>query len=63
MNTDERLEKLRERHEAFSTKVKLMSREIEILLATKRQDGENIRALVRIAEMHAQRIDRLEDKI
>src|SRR6476619_8463497 len=35
-------------------------REIELLLAASRQDGENIRALARLAEAHQRRIEDLE---
>jgi hypothetical protein len=45
MTIDERLEKLRERHEALTQTVELMA-------LMQKQDGENIRALARIAEIH-----------
>ena len=34
--------------------------QIEALLKASRQDGENIRALARIAELHSQRLSNLE---
>ena len=39
-----------ERLEAIAMNVELMGREIEQLIVASRQDGENIRALARIAE-------------
>ena len=59
VNIDERLAALAARHEALALSLELMSLETEALktlskqlLATAQQDGENIRALVRIAETH-----------
>lgn len=52
-----------ERLEALTMNLELMSRDIEMLVAMARKDGENIRALARIAEIHAQRIERLENEI
>ena len=67
MNIDERLEALAARHEALAMNLELMSHETEelkaaskLLLATAQQDGENIRALARIADIHERRITRLE---
>jgi hypothetical protein len=76
MNIDERLEKLTERHEALTQTVELiaamqrdsaarfdfLSRDIQDLKTTAQQDGENIRALARIAEIHHERLIRLEDQ-
>ena len=60
MNIDERLEALTGRHEALAQSIELLTmdvREVQetarILLATAQQDGENIRALARIADMAA----------
>ena len=53
MNIHERFEALRMRHE-------LSLKEIEALQVLAKQDGENIRALVRIAEIHERRLTRLE---
>ena len=75
-NIDERLEKLPERHEALIQTVELiaamqrdsaarfdfLSRDIQDLKTTAQQDGENIRALARIAELHHERLSRLEDQ-
>jgi hypothetical protein len=75
MNIDERLEKLAERHEALTQTVELMaamqrdndarfaqiSRDLERLGALAQQDGEHIRALVRVAELHHERLSRLEE--
>ncbi|MGO9967524.1 MAG: hypothetical protein ACLPY2_09655 [Bryobacteraceae bacterium] len=61
MTIDERLEKLTGRHEALTQTVELVSRDIQALLVASRQDGENIRALTRIAEIHERRLSGLEE--
>ncbi len=60
MSMDENLERLKARHEALTEGAKM-------LLATAREhtkqlevDGEHIRALVRVAEMHERRITEIE---
>jgi len=53
MTIDERLDRLVERDEALALTVELVSRVIAQLVEKSRQDGENIRALARIAEIHA----------
>lgn len=53
MNIDERLE-------AITMNLELVSHEIENLKAMAQQDGENIRALARIAEIHERRLPQLE---
>jgi hypothetical protein len=67
MTIDERLEKLAERHEALTQSVELLltegretSKRISALEQLARQDGENIRALARIAEIHERRITDIE---
>jgi hypothetical protein len=50
---EERIDKLTERHEALSQSVELLFHAIE-------KDAENIRALARIAELHHERLERLE---
>ena len=54
------MEALTRRHEALTMNLELMSRDIEILRDTARQDGENIRTLAHIAEMHEHRLTDLE---
>ncbi len=49
MNVDERIEGLTMNHE-------IAMKEIEALHKIARQDGENIRALARIAEIHERRL-------
>ena len=49
-----------ERLEALTMKLELMSHDIEALRVLAKQDGENIRALARIAEMHERRLTDLE---
>jgi hypothetical protein len=60
MTTDERIEKLGERIDALTMNVELLATESQTLLKTAQQDGENIRALARIAEIHERRISALE---
>ncbi|MBZ5605945.1 MAG: hypothetical protein LAO79_26905 [Acidobacteriia bacterium] len=67
MTIDERLEKLATRHEALSQSVELLlieTRELREAITAQwklvTQDGENIRALVRIAEIHERRLTHLE---
>jgi hypothetical protein len=60
MTIDERLEKLTERHEALTQSVELLHRDVQGLFAVARQDGENIRALARIAEIHEKRLTEIE---
>jgi len=59
MTIDERLERLTERHEALTQTVELIAvmqlandKQIAEVLAASKQDGENIRALARVAEIH-----------
>ena len=59
MTIDERLEKLTERHEALTQTVELiaamqrdLTRDVQSLRTATQQDGDNIRALARIAEIH-----------
>ncbi|MGI8989533.1 MAG: hypothetical protein ACR2I2_08105 [Bryobacteraceae bacterium] len=74
MTVDERLEKLTERHEALTQSVELLAHEVSTLaremdslrvsslhlVATAREDGQSIRALARIAEIHERRITDME---
>lgn len=67
MTIDERLERLAERHEALTQSVELMNHQIAMmnqqiaeLVSVVKQDGENIRALARIAEIHERRLTDLE---
>jgi archaellum component FlaC len=67
MTIDERLERLTERHEALTVSLELLTRDVQDLTTdvrelrtTAQQDGENIRALARIAEIHHERLTRLE---
>jgi hypothetical protein len=64
MTIDERLERLAQRHEALTQTVELIAamqqanekqiaKQIAEVLAASKRDGENIRALALIAEMHA----------
>jgi len=60
MTIDERIEKLTERHEALTQTVELLTRDVDALRAAAQQDGENIRALARIAEIRERRLTQLE---
>jgi len=74
MNIDERLDRLTARHEALTQSLELLhhdvreqgkniqeqGKNIAQLLDASRQDGEPIRALVRVAEIHERRHTDLE---
>jgi prefoldin subunit 5 len=67
MTFEERIDRLAERHEALTQSVEMLNRDVQELRATVRdlvvavqQDGENIRALARIAEIHERRLSDLE---
>jgi len=62
MTMDERLDRLTERHEALTMNLELAARDLETLKTLAQQDGENIRALARIAEIHGRRITNPEDQ-
>jgi prefoldin subunit 5 len=71
---DERLDRLTARHEALTESVEsllasvtelrasheALTGSVQSLLATAERDGENIRALARIAEIHERRLTELE---
>ena len=63
MNIDERLERLVQRHEVLTESLELLGIDIRDLRTTvsaltraAQQDGENIRALARIAEIRERRL-------
>jgi hypothetical protein len=67
MTIDERLEKLAERHEALAQTEELivsmqrdLTRDVQRLQIVAQQDGENIRSLAHIAEIHERRLTDLE---
>ena len=49
-----------ERIEALTMSLELLHRDVQDLKAIAQQDGENIRALARIAEIHERRLTELE---
>jgi hypothetical protein len=49
-----------ERLEALTMSLELLSHDIQDLKAVAQQDGENIRGLARIAEIHERRLTGLE---
>lgn len=60
MTTEERLDRLTERHEALTQSLEILHHEVQELVKASHQDGENIRALARIAEIHERRLTELE---
>jgi len=67
MTIDERLERLTERHEALAQSVELLqssiraqSGNLDKILSALEKDGEHIRALARVAEIHERRLTELE---
>jgi hypothetical protein len=60
MNIDERIEALTMNLELAMKDIEASGRRIEALQVLAKQDGENIRALVRIAEIHERRLTALE---
>jgi hypothetical protein len=60
MNIDERIEALTMNLELGMREIEALRVNIQTLYATAQQDGENIRALVRIAEIHERRLTALE---
>ena len=60
MTIDERLEALTMNVELISQEVESLRVTVKSLHATAVQDGENIRALARIAEIHEPRLTNLE---
>jgi archaellum component FlaC len=67
MTIDERLDRLTARHEVLTQSVELLKLTVDGLQKTSeehlralQQDGENIQALARIAEIHERRLSDLE---
>jgi len=60
MNIDERLEKLRERHEALTQTVELLTRDIDALRGFTQEIAEGTARLLHVAQIHERRITRLE---
>jgi len=67
MTFEERIDALTARHEALAMNLELLSRDLETqrlniaaLLINSERDGENIRALARIAEIDERRLTGLE---
>jgi hypothetical protein len=60
MTIDERLEALTMSLELVSRESEAQRIKIEMLITASQQDGENIRALARIAEIHERRLTNLE---
>jgi len=60
MNIDERIEALTMNLELAMKEIEAVTKDIAALQGVARQDGENIRALARIAEIHERRLSALE---
>ena len=60
MNIDERLEKLRERHEALTQTVELLTRDIDALRVFTQGIAEGTARLLHIAQIRENRITGLE---
>lgn len=60
MTIEQRLEALTERHEALTQSVEMLLATSRELVTKSQQDGDNIRGLARIAEIHEQRLTDLE---
>ena len=62
MTIDERLEALTMNLESMSQEIQDPKTTSQALVKASQQDGENIRALARIAEIHGRRLTDLEDQ-
>ena len=60
MDFEERMELLGKRLDALTMNLELAIIESENIKIASKQDGENIRALARIAEIHERRLTSLE---
>lgn len=60
MNIDERIEALTMNLALAMRGIEALSGETEALQVLAKQDGENIRALARVAEIHERRLTSLE---
>jgi hypothetical protein len=55
------LDSMKDRHDALTMNLELLGHETHDLKIASQHDGENIRALARIAEIHNRRITDLEN--
>lgn len=60
MTIDERIQALTERHEALTMSLELLYKDVIEHNKSLEKDGEHIRALARIAEIHERRLTALE---
>jgi prefoldin subunit 5 len=60
MNIDERLEKLVERHEALTQSVEMLTSDLRELKTLVNDIANGTARLLHVAELHDQRISRLE---
>lgn len=60
MTIDERLDRLTERHEALTQTVEILARDLQNLHDFSKEIAEGTARLLHIAQIHEQRITRLE---
>ncbi|MGH9529269.1 MAG: hypothetical protein ACRD2S_05040 [Terriglobales bacterium] len=60
MTIDERIHKLIERHEALTQSVEMLTRDVSDMAALVNDIAEGTARLLHVAELHNQRISRLE---
>jgi archaellum component FlaC len=60
MNIDERLERLTDRHEALTQTVELLTRDLQSVRDFSRDIAEGTARLLHVAQIHEQRLSRLE---
>ena len=61
MTTDERLDRLVERHEALAQSVELLTKNMESMRSFVGEIADGTARLLHIAQIHEHRITRLED--
>ncbi len=61
MTTDERLDRLVERHEALAQSVELLTKNMESMRSYVGEIADGTARLLHIAQIHEHRITRLED--
>ena len=60
MSTDERLDRLTERHEALTRHIELLTADVMQMRGTMNEMMTGIGSLLHVAETHERRIERLE---
>ena len=62
MTTDERLDRLTERHEALTINLELLTAEVREVKTLVNDIAGGIAQLLHVAEIHEQRLSRLEER-